>query len=105
MIEASHCTDPVATEAKNEEAGRGVDAGSGAHVDSERRLTVGPGGKEFDPPAGAEDAPLRELARPRLEPCTNDAGSIATRPPPMWRRDEQRRPASPCERASASSTG
>jgi NAD(P)-dependent dehydrogenase (short-subunit alcohol dehydrogenase family) len=45
VLEAGHGADPVAGEGEDEEADPAVDAGSGAQVGSERRLTVGSGRK------------------------------------------------------------
>ncbi len=48
--------DPVAGEGEYEEAGSMADAGGGAKVGPERRLTIGSRRHEINPPARAEDA-------------------------------------------------
>src|SRR6266540_6588529 len=56
VVEAGEDADPVAGEGEDEQAGSMADAGGGAKIGPERRLTVGSRQHEVNPPARAEDA-------------------------------------------------
>src|SRR4029453_15929396 len=54
VVEAGDGADPVAREVEDEKAGPVADAGRGAEVCPERRLTVGSRRYEVEPPARAD---------------------------------------------------
>src|SRR5512132_2229756 len=56
VVEAGDGADPVAREGEDEQAGPVADAGRGAEVGPERRLTVGSRRYEVEPPARADHA-------------------------------------------------
>src|SRR3989442_16009731 len=56
VVEAGEGADAVAGEGEYEKAGSMADAGGGAKVSHERRLTIGSRRHEVNPPARAEDA-------------------------------------------------
>src|SRR6185436_3992879 len=55
-VETGDGADPVAGEGQDQEARAVADAGRGAEVGPERRLTVGPRRYEVEPPAGTDHA-------------------------------------------------
>src|SRR2546425_8957617 len=64
VVEAGEGADAVAGEGEYEKAGSMADAGGGAKVSHERRLTIGSRRHEVNPPARAEDAG-EEAGHPR----------------------------------------
>src|SRR3989442_15881327 len=56
VVEAGEGADEVPGEGEDEKAGSMADAGGGAKVSHERRLTIGSRRHEVNPPARAEDA-------------------------------------------------